>query len=90
MKLDSSEDILNIVFDFMKSFAAFVLRPTLTCMILNNYHKITLLLAFVLPPTWTCMILNNYHKITLLLAFPKCGLSFCVLNITGDIKNVEL
>ena len=67
MKLDSSEDILNIVFDFMKSFAAFVLRPTLTC-----------------------MILNNYHKITLLLAFPKCGLSFCVLNITGDIKNVEL
>ena len=29
----------------------------------------------------------NNHQILLVLTFPKCGLSFCVVNHTGDIKN---
>ena len=28
----------------------------------------------------------NNHQILLVLTFPKCGLSFCVVNHTGDIK----
>ena len=30
--------------------------------------------------------LSNINKILRLLTFPKCGLPFCVVNITGDIE----